>query len=101
MKFLVLWKFELAALRTDVIPAMARMPQYAERLRKDGKLLARYHIVGRHGGAWIYDAASNEELERLLALAPVYNYAHYEVLPLAEMEDPMLVLRRPGAGEAG
>jgi len=96
MKFLVLWKFELAALRGDVIPAMARMPQYADRLRKDNKLVARYHIVGRHGGAWIYDVASNEELERLLALAPVYNFAHYEVLPLAEMEDPMLVLRPPG-----
>ena len=101
MKFLVLWKFELAALRADVIPAMTRMPQYAERLRKNGKLVARYHIVGRHGGAWIYEVASNEELERLLALAPVYNYAHYEVLPLAEMEDPMLVLRSPGGGESG
>jgi muconolactone delta-isomerase len=97
MKFLVLWKFELAGLRADVIPAMARMPQYADKLRKDNKLVARYHIVGRHGGAWIYDVGSNEELERLLALAPVYNYAHYEVLPLAEMEDPMFVLRPPGA----
>jgi muconolactone delta-isomerase len=96
MKFLVLWKFELAGLRADVIPAMSRMPQYADRLRKDNKLVARYHIVGRHGGAWIYDVASNEELERLLAMAPVYNFAHYEVLPLAEMEDPLFVLRPPG-----
>jgi muconolactone delta-isomerase len=96
MKFLVLWKFELAGLRSEVIPAIARMPQYAERLLKDRKLVARYHIVGRHGGAWIYDVASNEELERLLAMAPVYNFAHYEVLPLAEMEDPMFVLRPSG-----
>jgi muconolactone delta-isomerase len=96
MKFLVLWKFELAGLRPDVVPAIARMPQYAERLFKDRKLVARYHIVGRHGGAWIYDVASNEELERLLAMAPVYNFAHYEVLPLAEMEDPLYVLKPPG-----
>ena len=93
MKFLVLWKFELAALKTDVIPAIARMPQYASLLREQKKLVVRYHIVGRHGGAWIYDVDSNEELERLLAMSPVYNFAHFEVLPLAEMEDPAMVLR--------
>lgn len=97
MKFLVLWKFELAGLRSEVVPAIARMPQYAERLFKEHKLIARYHIVGRHGGAWIYDVNSNEELERLLAMAPVYNFAHYEVLPLAEMEDPLYVFK-PAAG---
>lgn len=97
MKFLVLWQFELAALRPDVIPAVARMPDYAASLKKQGKLIARYHIVGRHGGAWIYDVDSNEELERLLAMAPVYNSARYEVLALAEMESPEAVLRPPGA----
>jgi muconolactone delta-isomerase len=97
MKFLVLWQFELAALRPDVIPAIARMPDYAASLKKQGKLVARYHIVGRHGGAWIYDVDSNEELERLLAMAPVYNSAHYEVVALAEMESPEAVLRPPGA----
>ncbi len=54
---------------------------------------ARYHIVGKHGGAWIYDVDSNEELERLLALAPVYNFARYDIYPLAEMETPADVLR--------
>jgi muconolactone delta-isomerase len=92
MKFLVLWQFELAALRSDVAGAISRMPKYADKLFKDKKLVARYHVVGRHGGAWIYDVASNEELERLLALAPVYNYSRYEVLPLADMDDPSLVL---------
>jgi muconolactone delta-isomerase len=92
MKFLVLWQFELAGLRAEVIPAISRMPEYGKKLLKDKKLLARYHIVGRHGGAWIYDVESNEELEHLLALAPVYNFARYEVLPLAEMEDPARVL---------
>ena len=95
MKFLVLWQFDLAALRPDVVPAIARMPQYAAEVARQGKLLARYHVVGRHGGAWIYDVDSNEELDRLLASAPVYNYARYEVLALAEMEEPGAVLRPP------
>jgi muconolactone delta-isomerase len=99
MKFLVLWEFELAGLRPEVIPAIARMPDYAANIRKQGKLVARYHIVGRHGGAWIYDVASNEELERLLAMAPVYNFAHYQVLPLAEMDTPAAVLN-PAPGTA-
>jgi muconolactone delta-isomerase len=93
MKFLVLWRFEIAGLRPEVIGAIGRMPDYAGGLVKQNKLVARYHIVGRHGGAWIYDVASNEELERLLAMSPVYNFAHYEVLPLAEMESPTAVLK--------
>jgi hypothetical protein len=39
---------------------------------------------------------SNEELERLLAMSPVYNVSHYEVLPLADMETPADVLRPMG-----
>jgi muconolactone D-isomerase len=35
--------------------------------------------------------SSNEELDRLLAMSPVYNYASYQVLPLAEMSDPSTV----------
>lgn len=96
MKFLVLWRFEIAGLRAEMVQAIARMPDYAAGLFKQGKLVARYHIVGRHGGAWIYDVTSNEELERLLAMSPVYNVAHYEVLPLAEMETPAGVMRSAG-----
>jgi muconolactone delta-isomerase len=51
--------------------------------------------VGKHGGAWIYKVKSNEELDLLLAMAPVYNYAHYEVLPLADMADPATVFGKP------
>jgi len=101
MKFLILWEFELAGLRPEVIPAVARMPEYAASLKQQNKLVARYHVVGRHGGAWIYDVASNEELERLLAMAPVYNFAHYQVLALADMETPAAVLRPPESGAAG
>jgi muconolactone delta-isomerase len=94
MKFLVLW--ELNLIRSETLHAVMHMPDYAKKVREQGKLIARYHVVGRHGGAWIYDVASNEELERLLAMAPVYNYARYEVLALADMETPEGVLRSDG-----
>lgn len=86
MKFLVIWHFELNRLGPDVTRAVARMPEYAKKLRD--KLECRYHVIGSHGGAWIYNVTSNEELDRLLAMSPVYNYASYQVLPLAEMTDP-------------
>ena len=63
------------------------MPAYARPLERSGQIAARYHIVGAHGGAWVYDVGSNEELERLIALMPIYNFAHYTVYPLAEMPD--------------
>ena len=93
MKFLVMWELDLARLSTGVARAVMRMPEYAQEVIEEGKLEARYHIVGKHGGAWIYDVDSNEELERLLATAPVYNFARYDIYPLAEMETPTEVLQ--------
>jgi muconolactone delta-isomerase len=87
VKFLVIWKIELSLLSGHVASAVARMPGYAKPLERSGQIAARYHIVGAHGGAWVYDVGSNEELERLIALMPVYNFAHYTVYPLAEMPD--------------
>jgi muconolactone delta-isomerase len=89
VKFLVLWRMELILLSSEMAAAVARMPRYAGPLEGSGKVVARYHLVGQHGGAWIYDVGSNEELERLLAMSPVYNFARYEVHPLAEMPDPL------------
>ena len=97
MKFLVMWEFDRIGLRPEIVQAVMSMPDYGKKLDELGKLVARYHIVGKHGGAWIYDVVSNEELERLLATAPVYNYARYDVYPLADMETPAAVLR-PGEG---
>lgn len=65
------------------------MPAYAEPLEKQGKVIGRYHIPGSHGGAWIYDVASNEELDMQLARSPVYNFSRYQVYPLAEMTPPL------------
>lgn len=93
MKFLVIWELEILRLGSEMTQAVLRMPEYAKTIKERGKLVTRYHIVGKHGGAWIYDVDSNEELERLLATAPVYNYARYEVFPLAEMDAPSDVLR--------
>ncbi|HYG34081.1 MAG TPA: muconolactone Delta-isomerase family protein [Clostridia bacterium] len=95
MKFLVLWELEAAGLRPETVHAVMRMPDYAAKVKADNKLVAHYHVVGKHGGAWIYDVASNEELERLLAKVPVYNYARYEVIALAEMESPAEILQPP------
>jgi muconolactone delta-isomerase len=90
VKFLVLWRMELSLLSSEMAAAVARMPRYAGPLEQRGVVIGRYHLVGQHGGAWIYDVGSNEELERLLAMSPVYNFARYEVHPLAEMPDPVV-----------
>jgi muconolactone delta-isomerase len=90
-KFLVLWKLELGRPNPGLVQAVLRQQEYGERLAADGKLEARYHLVGGHGGAWIYSVESNEELDRLLAEAPVYNMASYEVHPLADMLGPTVI----------
>ncbi len=90
-KFLVLWKLELGRASPDVVRAVLRQQDYGARLLAEGKLEARYHLVGGHGGAWIYRVESNEELDNLLAEAPVYNMASYEVHALAEMRAPTLI----------
>jgi muconolactone delta-isomerase len=85
MKFLVLWRLELSRVSTELARAVMRMSDYAQPLEEQAKVVGRYHIVAGHGGAWIFDVDSNEELEMLLARAPVYNFAHFDVLPLADM----------------
>ncbi len=85
MKFLVLWSVEMALLSEAMVRAIARMPEYGAKLEEQGKVDARYHVVGAHGGAWIYNVDSHEEFERLLAMAPVFNFARYTVHPLADM----------------
>jgi muconolactone delta-isomerase len=88
MKFLVMWQVEQALLSDVLVGAIARMPEYGARMEASGKVEFRYHVVGAHGGAWLYDVGSHEELERLLAMAPVFNFAHYQLHPLAEMTPP-------------
>lgn len=99
MKFLVLWRIELALVSDAVVRGIARMPEYGRDLEERGKVSQRYHVVGAHGGAWIYDVDSHEEFERLLATSPVFNFATYTVHPLAEMPSaPVGVDGAPGGG---
>jgi muconolactone delta-isomerase len=85
MKFLVIWHMEISRLSGEMMKSVLRMRDYAQPLEDQGKVIGRYHIVGSHGGAWIYNVESNDELEMLLAQSPVYNYAHFKVYPLADM----------------
>ena len=85
MKFLVIWHMEISRLSADMMKTVLTMPDYARPLEQSGKVIGRYHIVGSHGGAWIYNVESNDELEMLLAKSPVYNFAHFKVYPLADM----------------
>jgi len=96
-KFLVLWRLDQSRVSAETMQTVLRQQDYGARLQTEGKVQARYHLIGAHGGAWIYDVASNEELDTLLAQAPVYNVASYEVLPLAEMLGPTPL----GSGEPG
>jgi hypothetical protein len=57
VKFLVMWRIEIALLSREVMKLVMTMPQYAEPLEQQGKVLGRYHIPGAHGGVWIYDVA--------------------------------------------
>ena len=90
MKFLVMWRIEIALMSRGVVDAVLKMADYAKPLEESHKVLSRYHIPGAHGGAWICDVESNEELDMLLARSPVYNVARYEVFALAEMIPPKL-----------
>lgn len=94
MKFLVIWSIDVALLSKEVLRSVMTMPDYATPLEQQGKVVARWHIPGAHGGAWIYDVASNEELDVLLARSPVFNYSRYQVFPLADMVPPTPVKDR-------
>jgi muconolactone delta-isomerase len=72
-----------------MMAAVMDQSNYRKKLETEGKLECCYHVVGSHGGAWIYIVTSNEELDRLLAMSPVFNFSSYQVLPLAEMADPV------------
>lgn len=49
MKFLVTW--ELQPFQPEIISTVLRMPDYAKKLADQRKLIDRYHMVGKHGGA--------------------------------------------------
>lgn len=60
MKFLVLWHLEASQPAPDLVKVVAETPNYAKKLQADGKLECRYHLIGKHRGAWIYNVKSND-----------------------------------------
>jgi muconolactone delta-isomerase len=86
-KFLVIWQLDLALLSREMASAITRTPAYAAALERQGKIVSRYHIAGAHGGVWIVDVESHEELERLLGGMPAYNLTHFDVRPLSDMAE--------------
>ena len=77
--------------------AIARMPEYGSRPRAPGQGDVRYHVVGAHGGAWIYEVDSHEEFERLLAMAPVFNFAPLQRAPAGRHVGARAVASRSSA----
>ena len=63
----MLWKLELRRIAPETMKTVLRQPDCGARLETAGKVRARYHLVGTHGGAWIYNVESNDELDTLLA----------------------------------
>ena len=37
-----------------MVQVVLRQQEHAKRLLAEGKLVQRHHLVGAHGGAWIY-----------------------------------------------
>lgn len=87
MKFLVFWTLHEAIVKsnTDLAKVIFDLQDYAKKLRGSGNLDRYYHVIGKHGGVWIFDVKSNEELDSMIARMPIYNYASYDVYPLTEM----------------
>lgn len=88
MKFLILWSFQdtIRLNLPEVAKLISGLQDYAKELHGQGKLEHYYHVIGGHGGAWIFDVESNDELDVLLAKMPVYNFAKFKVYPLSEMK---------------
>ena len=57
------------------------------KLMAEKKILAGGVLAGRKGEAFIIEAASNEELDRLLMSFPMWTLQNVEVIPLDSFED--------------
>ena len=76
-KFLVLRRLQLGRVPPELMQTVLRHRDSRARLEARGRVLWCYHVVGAHGGAWIYDDDdSNEELDSVAA---------FEVIARAEM----------------
>ena len=57
------------------------------KLEAEGKILAGGALTGRRGYAFVVEAASNEEVSRLLRDLPLWSLQKVDVTPLDSFED--------------
>ena len=87
MKYLVLSMLRPGIrLTTSVKKAITAHYEHVKRLKETGKIEVHYPMLGRHGGASIYDVESHEELQTLLVQNPLFNFNRYKIYPLLEYE---------------
>lgn len=71
MKYLILSTLRPGInVTSTVIKAVADHYELVKKLKSSGKLEVHYPLLGRHGGASIYDVKSHEELQSLLVQTP-------------------------------
>ncbi len=96
MKYLVLSTLQPGTNVTPaVIEAVADHYELIKELKASEKLEVHYPLLGRHGGAGIYNVKSHEELQSLLVQNPLFNFNQYEIYPLLEYENVKNFLRKP------
>ena len=88
MKFLVLWHLEVSRISPQMMAAVMDQSKYGKKLEAEGKLECRYHVVGSHGGAWIYNVSPMKSWIVCSRCRRFSIFRRYQVLPLAEMPDP-------------
>jgi muconolactone delta-isomerase len=64
------------------------------KLEAEGKILAGGDLSGRRGWAFIMEAASNEELSRLLMSIPEWPLTKVDVTPLESIEERLAQTRQ-------
>lgn len=95
MKYLILSTLRPGInVTSTVIKAVADHYELVKKLKSSGKLEVHYPLLGRHGGASIYDVKSHEELQSLLVQNPLFNFNQYEIYPLLEYESAKKLLRK-------
>jgi len=87
MKYLVLSTLQTGVALTETVKkAITTHYDHVKKLKSMGKLEVHYPLLGRRGGASIYDVESHEELQRLLVQNPLFNFNEYTIYPLLEYE---------------
>lgn len=64
------------------------------KLEKEGKILAGGLFVGQRAGAFIIEAESHDEVDKLLQSLPMWGLVKWKVIPLQSFEDRILVMRK-------